>query len=238
MFDRHVSIDPNARFLRLGGYPPRVTMRLLIAQLAVFLLFLFSDAPPWLTEHLALSAQKALLNYELWQPLSALWIHLGLRSFVFDMVVLWLFGSALERWWGNKRFLLFFCITGVMGLVVGMFAGLAQPTALMAGTQGAAAAMLVACSLIFPQHYIHLRTIIPIRARTLCLLSIGLIFIGGMISRMWFDIAIQIGGAIPALLFMKTHLKVELFRAKRKPPRLRIIKDKTRSSKGDDSYLN
>lgn len=235
MFDQRIPIDPNARFVRLGGRPPRVTMALLIAQLAVFLLFVFADAPKWLTEHFALSAGKALGLFELWQPLTALWIHLGLRSLVFDLAVLWLFGSALERWWSGRRFAIFWGVTGVAGLLVGMLVGMAKPTALMAGSQGSAVAMLIACAIIFPQHLVHLRTVIPIKATLLCLLLVGFVLLGGLISRLWFDVAIQLGGALAALFFLGPRRLIQEWRVKRMKKKLHVID----GGKGDRGpYLN
>ncbi|PIE17508.1 MAG: hypothetical protein CSA65_08780 [Proteobacteria bacterium] len=223
MLDRRLPIDPNARFVRLGGRPPRITMALLIAQLAVFLLFVFADAPTWLTEHLALSASKALGLFEVWQPVTALWIHLGLRSLVFDLVVLWLFGSALERWWGGRRFAVFWGVTGVVGLVVGMLVGMAKPTALMAGSQGSAVAMLIASAIIFPAHLIHLRTIIPIKATLVCLLMVGFVLLGGVISRLWLDIAIQLGGGLAAVAFLGPRRLIQQWRVKRMKKKLHVI---------------
>ncbi len=240
MFKRQVTVDPNARMVRLGGRPPRVTFALLIAQLAIFLLFLFSDAPKWMVAHLALSADKALTHREIWQPFSALWIHLGLRSLIFDLAVLWLLGSALERWWGQKRFTIFFGVTGIAGLLVGMIAGLAQPATLMAGSQGAAMAMLLAGAFIFPNHLIHLRTLIPIKAHLVFLLLGAFILLGGVISGLWFDLAIQLGGVVAAFAFIGPRQRLAAWRVQRMKRKLHVVDGGRRDGDGRDRgpYLN
>ncbi|MEZ5480438.1 MAG: rhomboid family intramembrane serine protease [Thiolinea sp.] len=51
--------------------------------------------------------------YQPWQYLSSLFMHGGLTHLLFNMLALWMFGSALERWWGSLRFLVFYLLCGI-----------------------------------------------------------------------------------------------------------------------------
>ncbi len=59
-------------------------------------------------------------NFEFWQPISSMFMHAmgSPRHLLFNMIGLWMFGSALEMQWGKLKFLSFYMITGVgAGLV-------------------------------------------------------------------------------------------------------------------------
>ena len=59
-------------------------------------------------------------SFEFWQPITSMFMH-SLASpahLLFNMLGLWMFGSALEMRWGKMKFLSFYMITGVgAGLV-------------------------------------------------------------------------------------------------------------------------
>ena len=42
-----------------------------------------------------------------WQPVTYAFLHGGLFHLFFNMLGLWMFGSELERLWGQKRYLQF-----------------------------------------------------------------------------------------------------------------------------------
>ncbi len=58
--------------------------------------------------HFPLSSQ-----FKLYQIVTHLFMHGGLGHLFFNMLSLWMFGSVLENYWGSKRFLNFFLISGL-----------------------------------------------------------------------------------------------------------------------------
>ena len=48
----------------------------------------------------------------LWQPFTYLFLHGGLWHLLLNMLVLWLFGTDVERAWGRRRFLSYYFLTG------------------------------------------------------------------------------------------------------------------------------
>jgi membrane associated rhomboid family serine protease len=52
-------------------------------------------------------------HYHFWQYLSSMFMHGGITHLLFNMLALWMFGSALERYWGSIRFLIFYLICGI-----------------------------------------------------------------------------------------------------------------------------
>lgn len=232
---RQIIIGPDTRIVKLGGRPPRVVTWLLVQQVGFFLVYAFADGPAWVALYLAASAEQTLGLLQVWQPLSAVWIHLFARDLLFNALCLWLFGAALERWWGSRRFFIFWVVTGVVGLVVGVLFGMLLPAARLAGSSGAALAMVLACSFIFPRHLVSLYQVIPVRARLLCLLLASFLVVGNIFSQAFLTVAVQLGGAAVSLLFIfplgRSWGALRLRRAKKK---FGVVE----GGKKDKRYLN
>ncbi|NHM06166.1 rhomboid family intramembrane serine protease [Flavobacterium sp. CYK-4] len=52
-------------------------------------------------------------KFQYWQPLSHMFMHGGIMHIVFNMFALYSFGSALEHFWGGKKFLFFYISCGL-----------------------------------------------------------------------------------------------------------------------------
>jgi len=241
---RQIVIGPDTKIARAGGRPPRVVAVLLVEQIGLFIAWAFADAPAWVAMHLAASAAQCLGRHELWQPFTALWVHLGARSLLLNALTLWIFGSALERWWGGRRFLLFWIVTGVMGLAAGVAAGLADPQTVVAGSAGSATAMMVAFAFIYPEHLVFFYGVMPIKAKHMVLALLGFVLIGSLLSRTFIELAVQLVGGAAALLFLFRPQRTASARvadrhaseeARRK---LRVIQGGKREKKEEKRYWN
>src|SRR5690606_32802648 len=51
--------------------------------------------------------------FQPYQLLTHMFMHGSLFHLLFNMLVLWMFGSNMERIWGSKRFLIFYLICGL-----------------------------------------------------------------------------------------------------------------------------
>jgi membrane associated rhomboid family serine protease len=52
-------------------------------------------------------------QYAPWQYVTSMFMHGGLAHLLFNMLGLWMFGTALEHFWGKYRFLVFYFLTGI-----------------------------------------------------------------------------------------------------------------------------
>jgi membrane associated rhomboid family serine protease len=52
-------------------------------------------------------------NFRIWQPITHMFMHGDIGHIAFNMIGLWMFGSALEAQWGSKRFLFFYFSAGL-----------------------------------------------------------------------------------------------------------------------------
>jgi len=52
-------------------------------------------------------------NFRIWQIISYMFMHGSFMHLFFNMFALWMFGNTLENYWGPKRFLIYYMITGI-----------------------------------------------------------------------------------------------------------------------------
>lgn len=57
-------------------------------------------------------------NFKVWQPITYMFMHADVMHIFFNMFALFMFGSKLENYWGPKRFLTYYMVTGIGAAVV------------------------------------------------------------------------------------------------------------------------
>jgi len=57
-------------------------------------------------------------KFEFYQIITYLFIHADFSHLFFNMFAFWMFGAILENYWGPKRFLLYFFITGIGAAII------------------------------------------------------------------------------------------------------------------------
>jgi membrane associated rhomboid family serine protease len=150
---------------------PPVTKALMLICTAVFCLQFFVPLNLWF----ALWPPASGMFWP-WQLLTYAFLHGGLFHLFFNMLGLWMFGSELERLWGNKRYL-HFLLAGVLAaaavqLMFTWFMGSRTPTV---GASGGLFALLLAFGMLFPNRIIMpLFPPIPMKARTFVIVFGGL----------------------------------------------------------------
>jgi membrane associated rhomboid family serine protease len=162
---------------------PPVTKTLMLICTAVFCLqFLLGQLTGWF-------ALWPLASGEFlpWQVLTYAFLHYDFIHLFFNMFGLWMFGSELERTWGDRRYVQFL-LAGVLAaaatqLIVTWLTGSRVPTV---GASGGLFALLLAFGMLFPNRVIMpLFPPIPMKARTFVIvfgaieLALGLTNSGG-----------------------------------------------------------
>jgi membrane associated rhomboid family serine protease len=106
---------------RINDYLTPTVKALVIVDTAIFLFFVVvRQSRPFIAGHLALG--PGFFAGELWQPITALFVHLDFFNFVFSMIGLWSVGSTIDRTQGRRRFLTVFLGSGVLAnLVIAAF---------------------------------------------------------------------------------------------------------------------
>ncbi|MDR0618944.1 MAG: rhomboid family intramembrane serine protease [Bacteroidales bacterium] len=180
----------NGNQYRVGGFsvlPPAVK-NLLILNFIVWLLDLSLqtrgiDIAKWLGLHY-ITAE----NFYPWQYVTYMFLHQGFSHIFFNMFALWMFGYAIENAWGSKRFLFYYFVTGIgAGLVQTVVVGIDVATSfgtflpdmniihpidartinniVTIGASGAVFGILLAFGMMFPNMYIYIYFLLPIKAK-------------------------------------------------------------------------
>ena len=96
-------------------------------------------------------------NFAFWQILTYGFLHAGLTHLLFNMLGLYMFGSDIERVWGQKRFLVYYlsCVitAAIAQLTVTWTMGSAHPTV---GASGGVFGLLLAFGMMFPRRTVVL----------------------------------------------------------------------------------
>ncbi len=112
-----------------------------------------------------------------WQVISYQFMHAGFWHILFNMFGLWMFGPELENLWGSRRFLIFYLSCGVVAAVFQLVLGpLLEPgrASVTVGASGSIFGVLVAFAMMFPDRYIYLNFLIPVKVKYVVIIYIAM----------------------------------------------------------------
>jgi membrane associated rhomboid family serine protease len=117
-------------FSRFDTSQLRITRGALIiafVQIGLSAVWLLSDQPvrERILEYLAPTGESVWHRFHLWTLLTGPFLEPDFAGLLFTALALWWFVPTLERWWGLRRFLVFFAATSLVGTIVGSLVGLA-----------------------------------------------------------------------------------------------------------------
>ncbi len=108
-------------------------------------------------------------SFHLWQPFTYMFMHAGFDHLFCNMFAVLMFGPALEREWGERKFLLYYLVCGLGAALVQELVWMAfmpGQLAVTIGASGAVFGILFAFGWLFPDTPLFLLFIpVPIRAR-------------------------------------------------------------------------
>jgi membrane associated rhomboid family serine protease len=209
-----------------GGFSffPPVIKSLLIANAAVFLLYSFvgSFTMDGVPLRLALDYYLGLMpighGFYPWQLITYQFMHASFMHLLFNMVFgLWMFGMEVENTWGSKKFLTFYLLCGVAaGISQLILAPIIEPSQTLSPTVGASGAVfgvLIAFGMMFPDRYIFIYFLLPIKAKyfVMILIALGVLSVGGNDNVA--NLA-HLGGALAGYLYMLYDIRGFKLKAK------------------------
>jgi membrane associated rhomboid family serine protease len=180
--------------------------RLIIANAVVLLLRMTLFTSPEVTQALQFSPRAALTQP--WTFLSYMFVHAGLLHLLANMLMLFVFGTAVESRMGSRNFLLYYLFCGVGAAVFALLLAGIMPVGAFIGASGAVLGVAVAFATFWPDAELFVFPIpVPIKARTLV---IGLVVLDIIGSRLWPNDGVahlaHVGGALFGYLFFRAQL--------------------------------
>lgn len=163
----------------INYYKPRLfrgaVRTIIFVNILIYLLMLIPRIETTFVRFLGLVPRYVLKGY-LWQLFTYLFIHGGFWHLFWNMFVLWIFGTEIENYWGRKGFLKYYFITGVGSGIITALVNYKSGIPVI-GASGAIYGILIAFGLLFPERYIFLYFLIPIKAKYFVWIMAAITFI-------------------------------------------------------------
>lgn len=204
-----------------GGFsffPPVIKWLLIVNAGMLVLLYLLE---PFVLGGIRIGGLNGILSFYLaleplgenfwpWQLFTYMFLHGGLAHLFFNMLALWMFGMELENVWGSRKFLVYYLLCGLAGglsnLLIGPLIGQVGPTV---GASGAIFGVLLAFGMMFPDRPVYLYFLLPVRAKYLVAIWIGLeLFYGVTGTSDGVAHFAHLGGAAAGFLYMLWDLNM------------------------------
>lgn len=197
-----------------------VVRAIMVACGAVWLLqVLLYSADIYLERYLGVVPARVVQGW-VFQVATYMFLHAPreMLHILLNMLMLWMFGSDLERHWGGRAFLRYYLVCGVGGgafaALLGLLRGGEHAQAATIGASGAIFGVIVAFGTVFADRTVLFMMLFPMRARTMAMILFAVTFFytvapdSGNISHIG-----HLGGAVVGFLYLKRVWRVaDLFR--------------------------
>jgi membrane associated rhomboid family serine protease len=179
--------------------------RLIIANAVVLLLLMTLFTSREVLQLLQFSPRTAFTRP--WTFFSYMFVHGGLLHLLTNMLMLFVFGTAVEGRMGSRNFLIYYLFCGVGAAVFALLLAGVMPVGAFVGASGAVLGVAVAFAVFWPDAELIVFPIpVPIKARTLV---IGLVALDIIASQLWPNDGIahlaHVGGALFGYLYFRVQ---------------------------------
>jgi membrane associated rhomboid family serine protease len=187
-----------------GSGVPSAVKWLLIINVAVFVLLVF-DKSGYLISQLGLTPYAVVTGPLVYQVFTYMFLHspFSILHILFNMLMLWMFGSEIERLWGTRKFLKFYLLAGT---VAGIFSVIVSPMSQspIIGASGAILGLLVVFAILWPNRQVYVYFLIPVKVKYLIIFIVGIDLLFAF-SRSSDGVAhwTHLGGALFGLAYMR-----------------------------------
>lgn len=214
---RRRSYDLSQMRFNLPRMTPAVKW-LLIINAVVFALSLVPAVSGFLASWLAIDTRTWTAILQPWRLLTYQFLHKDAWHIFMNMIGLFLIAPPLERFWGSRRFVLFYLGCGVAGALAYISLALVGwlGVGLMVGASGAVLGVVAACAVLFPHFTLIVFVFpVPIRIAAVGLMVVYLVNVltayghGGAGGD-----AAHLGGMAAGLAYVLVHPTWDRFRLK------------------------
>jgi membrane associated rhomboid family serine protease len=185
--DRDYFRDEERRYAGGGGLPgvTPVIRWLMIANAVIFLIDFFSrksgQSAGVINAELCFAMRSAFLEGKIWELFTFQFLHASPWHLIANSIGLYLFGPWAERWWGSRRFIVFYLLCGVAGAlffslltIAGVIPGRDLESPLVGASAGIYGIML-SVAVMNPNQLFHVPFIsVPVSLRRIALFCMGL----------------------------------------------------------------
>lgn len=181
----------------------RTVKQIIIINISVFVITNLFHSIPWFS-FLGFVPRLFLAKFMIWQAFTYMFLHAGLLHLVFNMLMLWFFGPAIEASWGRNRFLFYYFFTG-FGAAICSFIFSFNSAIPIVGASGALFGILVAYAIMFPEDVIIV-FVFPMKCKhAVVVLSVINLLAAISSSNNGIAYVAHLGGALFGYLYLKNE---------------------------------
>jgi membrane associated rhomboid family serine protease len=185
----------------IGFGPGRVSPFIKVMIITNVVIFILQKVYPELTYQLGMTPARFFSEFPnlIYQPLTYMFLHGSIGHIFFNMFALWMFGTEIEYSWGSKSFARFYFLAGLSGAFLTLAINSSQPYPVI-GASAAIYGVLVAYWIMFPNRYLYIYFLFPIKVKWAIpgMMLLGFLFSAGNIAHM-----AHLGGAVFGFLYLK-----------------------------------
>ena len=214
----------------LGGRITPGVKGLIIANVCMFGLQVLTGQV-WrvpLELYLGLQFEAVVGSLAIWQLVTYMFLHAPhwLWHLILNMLMLWMFGTEVERVWGTRAFLRYYFVCGVGAGLVTVLAFRGSNTI---GASGAVFGVMLAYAMMYPRRQILVWMLFPMQARYFVMLCAGIELFSLLGLPDGVAHTAHLGGMLFGYLYLKRAWRVrELWRDLRwrlRRRRFRVMRD-------------
>lgn len=191
---------------------------MIIINLAVFIIQNINVFPQ-LIWTLGLTPARFFAEFPnlLYQPFTYMFLHGSFGHIFFNMFILWMFGTEIEFNLKTRRFARFYLLAGLAGAVLTMIVKSSQSVP-MVGASAAIYGVLAAYWVSFPNRYLYLYFLFPVKVKWAIpgMMLLGFLFGGPNVAHF-----AHLGGAVFGFLYCRSNWRFMSFTRKIKDLRYR-----------------
>ncbi len=186
-----------------GGPAPRMRVtpwvRILLAANAAVFLVTVAVGPERMFDLFAFSPGRMLARP--WGMLTYMFIHAGLWHLLMNLLFIFFFGPPLEARWGSDRFIKFYLICGLGGVLLSF----AFSDAGIVGASASCYGIMLAFAMAWPNQTVYIWALVPVRVKWLVAFLVAMSFVSAISpSRDGVAHLAHLGGAVAGLLLVKS----------------------------------
>jgi membrane associated rhomboid family serine protease len=185
--------------------PNSMVNRIILANVIVHVAKYFAPSPMAIVYLFGLSPSAVVTKFYVWQPLTYMILHADIWHIFFNMLMTWFLGTTLESVWGPKRFLKYYIVCGLGGAAFSFIFTFNGPPVI--GASAAVFGLYLAYAIMFPDNYVYINFLFPIKAKYLVTFLAAIQLLSGIVGGGSIAYFAHLGGMAAGLLFFRREIK-------------------------------
>jgi len=179
--------------------------RIILLNVVIHIVKTFAPSQMSVIYLFGLTPDLVISKFFVWQPITYMFLHANFMHIFFNMLMTWFLGTTLETVWGPRKFLIYYVVCGLGGAVFSAIFTFHGPPVI--GASAAVFGLYLAYAMMFPNNYVYIYFLFPVRAKYLVAFLAGLQLLYGIAGSSGIAYFAHLGGMAAGLLFFRREIR-------------------------------